>query len=314
MEFRAQKVIWFAVSISSLFLGACNKSTPEVMATDTPDLRTPMALTARAATATQDAAHAHETQAFEQTAAAGATSTAQSEKDQQATAASEATKMAIIEQTLDAGDKTQEAIDRQATSTAKALKSQASATAQAEPMLARVQELFDDGYLDTNEGTYQVLEDFDESWAQIDWYQWWRTGYDPANFVIRVDAFWQSASDKANWWNSGCGFVFREFGGSYYFAELSLDGYVYLYRKINQNYSRLGRSYYGSLDVPEGSAELMLVANGDWLLIFVNGELVHRRQDSRLDKGMLSMTLSSGTNKGYGTRCKMENVDLWVLP
>ena len=182
-------------------------------------------------------------------------------------------------------------------------------------MATRIQELYDQGYLDTVDGTYHALPNFDESWAQIDWYQWWRTGYSPSNFVIRVDASWQSASDKANWWYSGCGFVFREdHGESYYYAFLSLDGYVSMMRLVDGNYANLGRSYYGPVDVPEGSAELVLVANGDWLLFFVNQELVHRRQDSRLTSGDLAMTLSSGTNEGFGTRCQMENVDLWVLP
>ena len=37
------------------------------------------------------------------------------------------------------------------------------------------------------------------------------------------------------------------------------------------------------------------------------------RQDMSLEEGELSLTLLSGTNKDYGTRCEMTNIELWEL-
>ena len=92
-----------------------------------------------------------------------------------------------------------------------------------------------------------------------------------------------------------------------------IDGYVYLDRQVKGAYRSLGRSYYGVVDVPNGSAQIMLVADGSNLSFYVNGKRVHYRQDSALSSGNLAMTLISGTNKGFGTRCTMTNVEVWQL-
>jgi hypothetical protein len=132
--------------------------------------------------------------------------------------------------------------------------------------------------------------------------------------VIRADAEWDSASDKADWWNSGCGFIFREQDvDNHYLAYLGLDGRVYFTRFVRGRWSALGSRYYEKVGIPDGSADIELVVEGDKFTFFVNGEQVHTRQDTSLPSGNLAFTLLSGTNKGYGTKCKMSNIDLWVL-
>ena len=188
------------------------------------------------------------------------------------------------------------------------------ATAQAQSMLDLVQALYHDGVLTTTAGTYYSLEDFDKSWAQINWYMWWYTGLSPTDFVIRADASWDSASTSANWWASGCGFVFREDGvPNHYLAYLGLDGYVYFARTVRDKRASLGYSYYGRLDTPSGQAQIMLVVEGTKITFFVNGERVHTRQDQGLSSGNLALTLLSGINTGFGTRCRMTNIELWEL-
>lgn len=118
----------------------------------------------------------------------------------------------------------------------------------------------------------------------------------------------------ANWDRSGCGFVFREDGvANHYLAFLALDGYVNFTRTVNNNGTFLGRSYYGRVGRPSGSANIMLVVEGSTFTFFVNGEKVHRRSDQGLASGNLALTLLSGINTDFGTRCQMTNVDLWVL-
>ncbi len=208
---------------------------------------------------------------------------------------------------------TAEANDRLATEEA-AAEARALGTAQAKAMNDLVQDLNTEGYLTGTDGIYYDLEDFDESWAQIDWYQWWGTGYSPTDFVIRADASWESASDKANWWTSGCGFVFREDGVSdHYLAYLGLDGNVYFTRNVGNIPAFLGSSYYGKVDTPNGQAQIMLVVEGTTMTFFVNGERVHTRQDQGLEKGNLAFTLLSGINLDFGTRCTMTNIELWEL-
>lgn len=209
---------------------------------------------------------------------------------------------------------TAEALAREATRDTATAAARIESTAQAQSMLDLIQELYSNGYLSTTAGTYYALEDFDESWAQINWYMWFYTGYSPTDFVIRADAAWDSASTSANWWASGCGFVFREDGvPNHYLAYLGLDGYVYFARTVRDKYASLGYSYYGRLDTPKGQAQIMLVVEGTYITFFVNGERVHARQDQGLKSGNLALTLLSGINKDFGTRCQMTNIELWEL-
>jgi hypothetical protein len=167
-------------------------------------------------------------------------------------------------------------------------------------------------------GEYRTLGDFDQSWAQIGWYQWWPIEGAPANFVIRSDTTWSSASDTANWDQSGCGFAFHAKDAKNHFAAyLGLDGNVYVQRNYNGQAKLLGSPNYGKVDVPEGSAELMLMVNGDNYYFFVNGKEVYSGSDplltGALKGGELGLTVNSGTNKGYGTRCQMEKIEMWDL-
>jgi hypothetical protein len=190
----------------------------------------------------------------------------------------------------------------------------AQATQQAQDMLAVVERLADDGVLTGTAGAYYSLPDFDQSEAQLDYYFPYPTGRSAADFVVRADAAWESASTTANWWNSGCGFIFRINGrGDHYAVYLGLDGQAYLFKSINNIFTNMGSSYYGKVDVPAGEAALMLAAQGATITFFVNGEQVHQRTDASLRSGLLAYTLVSGTNKDFGTRCQMTDVELWIL-
>ncbi|KAA3642270.1 MAG: hypothetical protein DWQ07_24865 [Chloroflexi bacterium] len=191
----------------------------------------------------------------------------------------------------------------------------AEATARAEPMLELIQELYDDDYIQSTEGSYHQLDDFDESWAMLNYFDIWRTGFAPSDFIIRADVAWDSASDSANWFNSGCGFLYRldRPENSFYLVFLTLDGYVNMQYWSPRAIRSLGFSYYGQLDLPSGNAEMVLVAQGSEMHVLINGKLVHTRIDTNVDKGELAYTLLSGTNAGFGTRCVFENVGLWEL-
>ena len=199
------------------------------------------------------------------------------------------------------------------TATARAVERSAM-TAIAEPMVAMINDLHAEGYLASSEGQYFALEDFTESWAQLNWYQWWGVGHEAPDFVIRADVDYISASDTADWWASGCGFVFRTQNvDNHYRAFLALDGNVRFNAFVNGNYVDLGKGYYGKPDLPGGGAEIMLVMEGDMMTFFVDGERVYGRQYGALDDGYLAITLASGTNKGLGTTCSFRNIDLWEI-
>lgn len=190
----------------------------------------------------------------------------------------------------------------------------AAATVQAGGMVGELDKLKSKGLLQDTAGTYTRFEDFKENWAQIGWYQWWETGKSPANFVIRAHTEWESASKTADWFNSGCGFVFHEQDeNNHYLVYLGLDGNVYLKGYVDSKFRELGKGYAGRIDHLKGSADVMLVVEGKNILYFVNGEKVLQRQNAELTDGKLALTLVSGTNKDFGTRCTMTNIELWEL-
>ncbi len=188
------------------------------------------------------------------------------------------------------------------------------ATAAASDMALQVKKLYSDRVISSAGGEYFLLPDFDESWAQINWYQWYETDYEPDNFVIRTDISWDSASTTANWFASGCGMVFREVDeDNHYFVFVALDGNVYLNGYKNGKFISLGKKWFGKPDLPSGNADFMMAVDRDWITIYVNGRQVLRKQDASFSNGKLALTLASGTNKDYGTRCQMTNLELWQI-
>ncbi len=209
---------------------------------------------------------------------------------------------------------TEAAAEAKATRQADATQIAMKATEAAQPMTEVVAQLVDEGYLTSSEGAFFALPDFVQSWAQLGWYKWWPTNYAPADFVIRATVAWRSASTTADWWTSGCGFVYRiTDDDDHYLSYLGLDGRAYfsVLRKgliYNESSAR-----YGKLETPDGKAQLMLVVQGSHFDFFVNGAHVYGKVDKSFDDGRLALTLLSGTNKGFGTNCAMRNIELWEL-
>lgn len=77
--------------------------------------------------------------------------------------------------------------------------------------------------------------------------------------------------------------------------------------------SNLGRSNIYPVEKPADNANIMLVVEGNNLHFFVDGYLMLSRQDMSFAEGDLALTLLSGTNKDFGTRCEMTNIELWRL-
>ncbi len=302
-----QAIFSLLIVLIFLSLPACGGQpiTP-VFYTPTPDPATQEA--AMAATATQNAI------ATQATESAVATAKMVEREIAAATFEAGATETVVFEAT-----QAQATADFQGTQTAQA---QTTATAEAgllgtqtaQPMQALIESLKTDGFIKNTGGAYYRLPDFDKSWAQLSWYRWWESDYSPENFVIRADTSWWSASNIADWWASGCGVVFHETDAdNHYFIGLALDGYVYLNRVKGGVYANLLNNSYGKVDVPNGSAQITLAVENGWITFLVNGKKVLRTQDTGLNSGKLAMSLVSGTNKDFGTRCQMKNIELWVL-
>jgi hypothetical protein len=177
-----------------------------------------------------------------------------------------------------------------------------------------VQALYDEGVTPTTEGEFIAFEDWTEAVADMNTVNWWATDYEPATFVIQASSAWESASDSANWFNSGCGFLFvQQDDTNFHLIYLGLDGVVYYNRWIDGEQEVFAQNRYGSVGVPDGSADVLLAVDGNELAYYVNGEEVINTSDSRLRPGRLSFTVMSGTNKGFGTRYTLTDIGLFII-
>ncbi len=177
-----------------------------------------------------------------------------------------------------------------------------------------LQFLIDQGVISGIMEEYIPFEDISREFAQINYFSWWPTDYEPTNFVIRSDVSWESASDTANWPFSGCGWVFGEKDkDNFHMAFLSMDGYGLLKKWVDGKEEVVVKQRYEDVDIPNGSAELLLSVQNDRAAFFVNGEEMYNIYDGNIDPGTLSFTVLSGTNKGFGTRCEWTNTGLMIF-
>ena len=314
---RGFKQLHLKGAVVILFLSACSGGLLGPTATPTQD--TPATNTAQAeldlkASETARAVEEASKQATQTQSAADqqGTAAAEAELNAAATAAMQATEQAGMTETAQAKEtKTAaaQASKEAATSTAVAF-----ATEQAAPISLIAAQLAEEKVITTAEWEFIQLPAYENEWAQLGWYNWSLTGLRPKNFILRTDSFFETASNTADWYVTGCGFVFHVDGDDHYLAYLGMDGYVYLFVVKNGNWGDLGRRYYGLINVPKDQANLMLVVEEEKIFFYVNDRQILKAQDTSLSKGDLGLTLLSGTNKDFGTRCKLTNIDLWVLP
>jgi hypothetical protein len=190
------------------------------------------------------------------------------------------------------------------------------ATQKYEAMFAKIEQYAKDGYIPSTNGTYHSLPDYSDNWAQINYYRWYPTGYSPDNFVIESDVEYASASDIANWFESGCGFVFHaDETNQHYAVFFVMDGHAFSHAISGGKFIPMGDAYLGKLDIPTGKVHLALVVNGKQYALFVNGKLVKKFEgiQGKLTQGDLAYSIISGTNTGSGTSCKFTNTGLWVV-
>ena len=178
---------------------------------------------------------------------------------------------------------------------------------------AEIQKYFDEGYIDTTEGRFKKLDDFAGEWAQLNWYRTMRLGESASNFIYSAHFNWSTASKTPN--PSGCGVVFAiQEDGSDFSVFLDQAGVVYLRTKYTHGL-RVGVTRGGGLLQLGNPAEADFALNvyNHYSYVLVDGEVVgeYTLPQSDLIEGELGVSILSGTNKDYGTRCEITNMHLW---
>jgi hypothetical protein len=179
------------------------------------------------------------------------------------------------------------------------------------------QKYFGLGYLKTTEGTTKEFDDFFYEWAQLGWYK--RFLLDDENvsdFMFSAHFSWSSAYKNADL--SGCGVSFaNQENGEHYAVFLDKTKVLFLDADNRYNGARIVGPTRGTGRVKVGipaEADFTLIVNGAYAYVILDGEVIgeYTLSQSRVLKGDIGLSVLSGTNKDYGTRCSMTGIHVWA--
>lgn len=191
------------------------------------------------------------------------------------------------------------------------------ATQHMDDLQAEAQAYFDQGYLESADGRFLEYDEFDEEWAQLGWYSWWPLRQTAKDFFMSAHFTWTSAYRNADL--SGCGFAFAIQENENHYAVFLDRSKVYFvetsqyYRPFRPTRGTDKVSFDNPFDHPI-EADFTLIVNGAYAYVLVDGELLgeYTLSQSKAVRGNLGLTLLSGTNKDFGTRCNMTNIHVWT--
>lgn len=191
------------------------------------------------------------------------------------------------------------------------------ATEKYEAYQAEAQSYFEAGYLTTVDGRIEEIDEFKDDWAQLGWYRWLPLGTEVSDFFISAHFKWESAYKNAS--ESGCGFTFAVQPDYGHYAVF-LDRSKIIFLDADSSYGSYvlpvgitrgpGRVKYGN----PAEADFALIVKGISAYVLVDNEFIgeYTLSKSRILTGDIGLTILSGTNKDYGTRCEMTNIRLFA--
>jgi len=190
------------------------------------------------------------------------------------------------------------------------------ATERAEELNAEVQEYFDKGYLSTTEGRFRELDDFSFDWAQLHYYRQFPVQEGVGDFFMSAHFKWDSALKNSD--IAGCGFIFGvQPNNDHYAVFLDRQKVFFLITDHTLGFSKPVSPTRGTgivkFDYP-AEADFTIIAKDAYAYVLVDGEVIgeYTLAQSRSSKGGVGLTVLSGTNKDYGTRCEMTDLHLWM--
>jgi hypothetical protein len=170
-----------------------------------------------------------------------------------------------------------------------------------------------DGYISTTVGQTIELDPFKEEWAQINYYDMWSYGMIDSDFVFKAKFNWSTAPAKSD--DSGCGVVFGgQENGDYYVVFLT-NSSTRFFMKRGANLYKVGKTNGSGVKKfgNPAEAEFVLAVSDQKAYILVDGEpTIYTLSADQTSKGGFGLSLLSGTNKDYGTRCEATEMMLWT--
>lgn len=158
------------------------------------------------------------------------------------------------------------------------------------------------------------MDDFSQTMSKINYYNWWPTGKIATSFIFSAHFNWSTATKTPN--VSGCGVVFALQENGDHFAVFLDKSLLRVLQSDGSGSHRLGKTSgidAFKFDNPD-EANFTLAVNKNQAYVFVDDYkvIVYSLAQNMLMKGELGLGLRSGTNKGYGTACRMTNIRIWI--
>jgi len=169
------------------------------------------------------------------------------------------------------------------------------------------------GYIESTDGEITTLDPFNESWAQLGWYQWWTYDFVVSDFVFKSHFKWSTANETPE--ISGCGVIFGlQENDNHYAVFLDKSRIFFLMSRGSNVYevgkSRgSGRTNFGN----PGESDFAIGVKGKNAYVSVDGEFTeYLLSQDQTTEGNFAVTLLSGTNRDFGTRCEMTDSLFWT--
>ncbi len=190
------------------------------------------------------------------------------------------------------------------------------ATEQADARLKTLQGFADKGYIESTVGDFEEIQDFHQEWAQLGWYQWWYIHDSPTQYgdlVFHGKFKWSTATSTPEL--SGCGVVFGiQSNEDHYAMFIDKSRIAFLMSRGGDVYEVGKTSGSGTLNIQQPyEADVALIVRAQTSYVVVNGKATkYTLSADQSSAGEFGLSLLSGTNKDYGTRCEITDAYLWL--
>jgi hypothetical protein len=186
------------------------------------------------------------------------------------------------------------------------------ATERADELNALIEDYLGKGYISGSDGSALELDPFREEWAQIGWFQAWLYESTGPEFVFKGHFKWSTASSTPD--PSGCGLMFGiQENDDYYVAFIDYVSILF-FMKRGANLYTVGKTTgpgFTGLSNP-AEADVVLAVSDQKAYVSVEGEVTqYTLSVDQTTAGEFGLSLLSGTNKDYGTRCEVTDMVLW---
>lgn len=182
------------------------------------------------------------------------------------------------------------------------------ATAEAAATNPILELLVSGGYINSTNGVFSKLDDFDETYTKRDWFWRFPTGQSPTNFVLRAILTLDSEEDNRST-IAGCGFSFRK-------TNTTTGNYILLDFLGNLRFGIIDPDYWipqglkrNIVANPSNSFEIWLVVEEGNYYVFLDGVEVFT-QRAVPDEGFVTYMIAAGS---VPMRCTYQDVWVWDL-